>query len=649
MEISVPALLAGVLAGLITGILPGIHVNTIAALLLAGTAAGFASGLDFSALTTFICAMAIAHTFFDVIPGLFLGIPNDAAFALLPGHRLVGKGRGREAVRLSAAGSTIGLGMGLAAVYLLLQMSRGEDNLMVRLSIWITDWMFWILAVICLVLVFSEKNKLAALLSFLLSGLLGIVTFGTPLVPGGTSAAINILFPVLAGMFGLAGLFYAIHTHQTNSKPISFSHEKKIGWQTLAAPSINGGLAGGLVGLLPGLGSANAATLLLLLERFTGRGARSRDESDRRYLVTTSALNTSEAIFAIVALYLIGKSRSGASVALDQVLGQISIDDIGMIISVFLIAGCVTAVVLVLLAKPLATGISRLDARRLNTSVIVFIVLLTGLLMGSGGLLILAVATLVGLVPIFTGARRAQLMGFFLVPVMLFYSGHQAAIVSTLKLEQRLGASLSSPDLHLIAGALIFTLLVAFAVYLAGKLHPTLRLQGQLLWAVLAALFTLPLAWSLLKPVNQTAPLATASTPASWRPMQLLRVIDGDSIVVTANARRYRVRLARIDAPETAQPGGAAATRFATAFMQGQPLSWQVVGVDIYGRMLAEVKAGEQSLNEQLVQQGHAWVYPQFRSTEQQLMEFERQAKSRQLGLWKEASPLPPWQWRRLH
>lgn len=187
-----------------------------------------------------------------------------------------------------------------------------------------------------------------------------------------------------------------------------------------------------------------------LRKRLTGRRAHCQDESDRRYLVTTSALNTSEATFAIAALYLIGKSRSGASVALNQVLGQISASDIGVIVSVFLIAGCLAALALVLLAKPLATGISLLDAHRLNTSVIVFIVLLTGLLMGSGGLLILAIATLVGLLPIFTGARRAQLMVFFLVPVLLFYSGYQADIVSALKLEQRLSPSYTSPDLHSI-------------------------------------------------------------------------------------------------------------------------------------------------------------------------------------------------------
>ena len=85
-------------------------------------------------------------------------------------------------------------------------------------------------------------------------------------------------------------------------------------------PGLRGGVAGLVVGLLPGLGAANAATLLLLAEKWFGRRA-TEDEQDRAYLVTTSSLNTAEALFAIAALYLIGRSRSGASIAVEQVLG----------------------------------------------------------------------------------------------------------------------------------------------------------------------------------------------------------------------------------------------------------------------------------------------------------------------------------------
>ncbi len=106
----------GALAGIVTGLVPGIHVNTVTALLLASGASCASLGLEYSALLAFTCALAISHTFFDVVPGLFLGVPGDETFALLPGHRLVRQGKGILAIRLSVAGSALGLAVGIAVV-----------------------------------------------------------------------------------------------------------------------------------------------------------------------------------------------------------------------------------------------------------------------------------------------------------------------------------------------------------------------------------------------------------------------------------------------------------------------------------------------------------------------------------------------------
>ena len=118
------AAVAGALSGIFTGLIPGIHVNTVTALVLASSASCAALGLDFSALLAFVCALAISHTFFDVVPGLFLGVPGDESFALLPGHRMVKKGQGQAALRLSVVGSALGLGIGLLVVLALLTVRQ---------------------------------------------------------------------------------------------------------------------------------------------------------------------------------------------------------------------------------------------------------------------------------------------------------------------------------------------------------------------------------------------------------------------------------------------------------------------------------------------------------------------------------------------
>ena len=415
----IAASLLGALTGIVTGLVPGIHVNTVTALLLASSASCASLGIEYSALLAFTCALAISHTFFDVVPGLFLGIPGDESFALLPGHRLVTQGRGTLAMRLSVVGSALGLLIGLVVVAALLMFG----NLIGALEEAIGPWMFFILAGVSLVLIVSDSRRGWSLVVFLASGLLGVAVFGSPLIAGGLDAPVNAFFPALAGLFGVAGLLFAIGTASGGGPPPPPDVPATPTAKGVAWPGVRGGLAGLLVGLLPGLGAANAATLLLLLERWFGRGG-DRDAQDRAYLVTTSSLNTSEALFAIAALYLIGRSRSGASIAVEQILGGIvSPADLGWIALFMIAAGVVAAVIMWRTGAAVAARFQAVDQNGLNWSVVAFLVTLTLLLLGAGGLVILICATAVGLIPLVFGVRRAQLMGFFLVPTMLFYSG----------------------------------------------------------------------------------------------------------------------------------------------------------------------------------------------------------------------------------
>ncbi|MCA9485536.1 MAG: tripartite tricarboxylate transporter permease, partial [Nanoarchaeota archaeon] len=102
------ALFLGILAGTVTGLFPGIHINLVAAGLLAG--AGYFVGIEPIVLVVFIVAMAITHTFLDFIPGVYLGAPEEDSFlAVLPGHQMLREGKGHAAVVYTLYGSLIGL------------------------------------------------------------------------------------------------------------------------------------------------------------------------------------------------------------------------------------------------------------------------------------------------------------------------------------------------------------------------------------------------------------------------------------------------------------------------------------------------------------------------------------------------------------
>lgn len=110
--------LLGTVAGVATGLIPGLHVNTVAAFVLALQVPllGLAGELfawaapapaDLAVMAAaLVVGNVVAHTFLDYVPSIFLGAPEaETALSVLPGHRMLLQGRGMEAIRLSAQGS----------------------------------------------------------------------------------------------------------------------------------------------------------------------------------------------------------------------------------------------------------------------------------------------------------------------------------------------------------------------------------------------------------------------------------------------------------------------------------------------------------------------------------------------------------------
>ncbi len=629
------AALFGALSGVVTGLIPGIHVNTVIALVLASCAT---LGLDYSILLAFICALAISHTFFDVVPGLFLGVPGDEAFALLPGHRLVKKGQGQTALRFSILGSAIGLAIGIMLALALINI----HNIVNATEQLLRSSMFFVLAGVSIILIVTDRHRLWSLFTFLASGLLGLAVFASPLIAGGTDAAVNALFPALAGLFGIAGLLFAISTTSDFDVPCSDDQSVRIDGRTVAWPGIRGGLAGMVVGLLPGLGAANAATLLLLLEQWFGRRG-TDDEQDRAYLVTTSSLNTTEALFAIAALYLIGKSRSGASIAVEQILGgKIADTDLVWIVGLMACAGVAAFLILWSFGQRFALRFRAVDNHvhlGLNWGVIAFLVTLTGCLLGIGGLTILVAATAVGSVPLYFGVRRAQLMGFFLVPVMLFYSGYQGQLVDWLSIEQRTSPMLPSITITGILLATMIALGAGVIIYLftTAKTIPWLRrLRGGALVVSLVGglvLLIVLMGWAYPPNPKWSSMVVTPMDNASGR---ITRVIDGDTFEISTVCRRYRVRLKGIDAPELGGQDGDAAQRWASKRFTDQSVTWKPVGVDRYGRFLGEIHLDNGTfVNAEIIRQGHARVYTRFQFEKlEQFRSLEQEAQNAKRGMW---------------
>ncbi len=227
-------------------------------------------------------------------------------------------------------------------------------------------------------------------------------------------------------------------------------------------PAAVGALGGMIVGLLPGLGAANVATIL---SPAVYKGESSDALSKRRYVVTTSAINVADTLFGIGALYLLGRARSGASIAIDALLPDVSWRSILALVLVMAGAGWGAYRLIWERRAWAAVLLNRLNYRALTYAVIGLIVSLVVLTTGPWGLVILAGTTLLGMVAPVVGARRAHAMGIFLVPTMLYYSGWQAHVVSWLQLDA-VDLPAPAPSLMHVLIAISTAVGVAAALYL---------------------------------------------------------------------------------------------------------------------------------------------------------------------------------------
>lgn len=128
---------------------------------------------------------------------------------------------------------------------------------------------------------------------------------------------------------------------------------------------------------------------------------------------------------------------------------------------------------------------------------------------------------------------------------------------------------------------------------------------------------------------------------------KVIAVTDGDTIQVMNGKVPVKVRLLGIDCPETHQNFGSAAKKTTSDLTFGKIVSVKTTKQDRYGRLVGVVTLpGGMNLNQELVRRGMAWWYREYAPHSTELPKLEAQAKSAKVGLWSQAKPIAPWDWR---
>jgi endonuclease YncB( thermonuclease family) len=131
----------------------------------------------------------------------------------------------------------------------------------------------------------------------------------------------------------------------------------------------------------------------------------------------------------------------------------------------------------------------------------------------------------------------------------------------------------------------------------------------------------------------------------------VLSIGDGDTIRVRQAGRAVTVRLACIDAPETAQGtyGQQASNYLQQRLPSGREVSLDIKTTDRYGRLVAEV-ISEINFNLALVEDGQAFAYRQYLSgcNAKVYLDAEYRASRRRYGVWQvEGGITRPWGFRK--
>lgn len=158
-------------------------------------------------------------------------------------------------------------------------------------------------------------------------------------------------------------------------------------------------------------------------------------------------------------------------------------------------------------------------------------------------------------------------------------------------------------------------------------------------------LFTFVLLLVLLQTSTHAEPLLLQG--------RIVRVADGDTVTLLDERQTlHKIRLASIDAPETAMPYGKHATLYLMTLVAGKNVEAMIHKQDRYGRKVATLMLGAQDVNLAMIQTGLAWHYKRYRKEQpaaqaQAYARAEEQARTKNLALWQDSNAIPPWDWRK--
>lgn len=167
--------------------------------------------------------------------------------------------------------------------------------------------------------------------------------------------------------------------------------------------------------------------------------------------------------------------------------------------------------------------------------------------------------------------------------------------------------------------------------------------------------------------VSRIASMQTAQAGqpvGEWISGKVISVSDGDTVTVDTGAEKVRIRLLAIDSPEvschgqisnckeTGQAFGREAKEALTKAILKKDIKVRLNGESTYDRKVGTLFYNNIDVNYLMVQEGFAWHYAKFARQQpgedaEKYAQAQERARAARKGLWRDASPEAPWEWRK--
>ena len=417
--------LAGTVLASALALIPALHVYNVAGLVLLLVNAGTLY-LAPAAMAFLFLGMVIGYAMSNTIPSIFLSTPDESmVFIVLPGQTYMRRRRGYEAVVLAGLG-------GLGGLVVLAALTPVAPRWLPVLREILQPHLGWILWTVIAYVLLSEwpkgtgrapagwrrwwdgwKSLTAGLVTFLLSGILGIILMYRPPVPVGV--AYQSFLPAFVGLFAMPWVLVNLlgrtalprqHVAGDIDAPLS----------VIVRGSITGALGGLFAAFFPVVTGGMGGLL-------AGHATSQRDS--RAFIVSQGAAKIVYYVGGLLLFFVPGLhlTRGGMAWMVSTRYTAHAPADYVMALGVSLLCGGFAFLISLVLARGMARVARHVDARVISWVTLGILMVVVGMTTGLPGLAVCAVATGIGLIPVLWGSRRTNAMGVLLLPIALNMSG----------------------------------------------------------------------------------------------------------------------------------------------------------------------------------------------------------------------------------